>query len=151
MGCMTDKIEKRVFLRATRAKVWRAISDSKQFGAWFGVAFDEPFVAGKPVRGRVTMKSHENLPFAMDIVALEPERYLAWRWHPAAIDPNVDYSHEPTTLVEFEIADADGGCQLTMRETGLDKIPEARRATVLRMNTAGWDAQAINLEKYLAS
>ncbi len=150
IGCMTDKIEKRVFLRATRAKVWRAISDAKQFGAWFGVALEGDFAAGRSIRGKVTYKGTQ-LTMEIAIVAIEPERYFAYRWHPAAIDPMVDYSSEPTTLVEFELAEADGGCQLSIRETGLDKIPEARRADVLRLNSHGWTTQVANIEKYLAS
>jgi uncharacterized protein YndB with AHSA1/START domain len=148
---MTDKIEKRVFLRATRAKVWRAISDAKQFSAWFGVTLVGEFAAGESIRGKVTYKGLEHLTMELDVVAIEPERYFAYRWHPAALDPKVDYSSEPTTLVEFELADADGGCQLSIRESGLDKIPEARRANVLRLNSQGWTEQAANIEKYLAS
>jgi len=152
MGCMTDTIEKRTFLRAPRGKVWRAISDSKQFGTWFGVAFDAPFTAGASLRGTITdPPGYSHLVFEIAVVALEPERYFAYRWHPYAIDPNVDYSNEPTTLVEFELAESDGGCQLTIRETGFDKIPEARRAEARRMNDAGWSEQAQRIEKYLAS
>jgi uncharacterized protein YndB with AHSA1/START domain len=147
---MTDKIEKRVFLRATRAKVWRAISDAKQFSAWFGVNLEGDFAAGESIRGKVTYKGLEHLTMEIAIVAIEPERYFAYRWHPAALDPNVDYSSEPTTLVEFELAEADGGCQLSIRESGLDKIPEARRANVLRLNSEGWTEQVANIEKYLA-
>jgi uncharacterized protein YndB with AHSA1/START domain len=146
---MTDNIEKHVFLRATRAKVWRAISDAKQFGAWFGVTLEGDFAAGRSIRGQV---SYKGTPLTMElaIVAIEPERYFAYRWHPAALDPKVDYSSEPTTLVEFELAEADGGCQLSIRESGIDKIPEARRANVLRLNSEGWTEQVANIEKHLA-
>src|SRR5580704_18878838 len=120
----SDTIEKRTFLRASRAKVWRAISDAEQFGAWFGVKFEGPFVVGEWLNGSITEpKGYERLPFSIQVVELRAETYFAYRWHPFAIDPAVDYSHEPTTLVEFELADAGGGCQLTIRETGFDKVP----------------------------
>jgi uncharacterized protein YndB with AHSA1/START domain len=145
----TDRIEKEVLLRAPRARVWRAITDSKEFGAWFRAEFTGPFRPGATIRGRILYPGYEHLTFEIVIQAIEPERLFSLRWHPYAIDPNVDYSNEPTTLVEFTLEDVDGGTLLRVTESGFDQIPLARRAEALRMNDGGWAAQMKNIEAYL--
>ena len=151
MNTSTDRIERKVLIKATRARVWRAVSDAAEFGSWFGVDFKgKAFVAGKSVQGKITYPGYEHLTMEVLIDQVVPERLLSWRWHPAAIDPAVDYSHEPTTLVVFELEEVDGGVMLSVVESGLDKIPLERRATVLRMNSSGWDAQMENVKKHVA-
>jgi uncharacterized protein YndB with AHSA1/START domain len=145
----TDRIEKTFALRAPRSRVWRAISDAKEFGAWFGVKFVGDFAAGKPIRGVITHRGIEHkVEFQID--RIEPERYFSYRWHPYAIDPSTDYSAEPTTLVEFILEDADGGTNVKILETGFDRIPLARRAEAFRMNEGGWTAQVRNLTGYVS-
>jgi uncharacterized protein YndB with AHSA1/START domain len=152
MDTSTDRIERKILLKAPRARVWRALSDAAEFGDWFGVDFKgKAFVAGKPVQGKVTYPGYEHISMEVQIERIVPERLLSWRWHPAAIDPAVDYSQEPTTLVVFELEEVDGGTLLTVVESGLDKIPLARRATVFRLNTSGWDEQMLNIEKHVAA
>jgi uncharacterized protein YndB with AHSA1/START domain len=151
MNTSTDRIERKVLIKATRARVWRAVADAAEFGSWFGVDFrGQTFVAGKSVQGKITYPGYEHLTMEVLIDQVVPERLLSWRWHPAAIDPAVDYSHEPTTLVVFELQEVDGGVMLSVVESGLDKIPLERRATVLRMNSSGWDAQMENVKKHVA-
>jgi uncharacterized protein YndB with AHSA1/START domain len=151
MNTSTDRIERKVLINAPRARVWRAVSDAGEFGDWFGVDFKgKTFVAGKHVQGKITYPGYEHLTMEVLIERVVPEQLLSWRWHPAAIDPKVDYSQEPTTLVEFELKDADGGTLLTVVESGLDKIPLARRADVFRMNSSGWDQQMENVKKHVA-
>jgi uncharacterized protein YndB with AHSA1/START domain len=148
----TDRIERKVLLKASRARVWRALSNAEEFGNWFGVNFKgKTFIAGKSVQGKITYPGYEHLVMEVLIERVEPERLLSWRWHPAAIDVTVDYSAEPTTLVVFELAEADGGVLLTVVESGLDKIPLARRAAALRLNTSGWEEQMHNIEKHVAA
>jgi uncharacterized protein YndB with AHSA1/START domain len=152
MNASTDRIERKILLKAPRARVWRALSDAAEFGDWFGVDFKgKAFVAGKPVQGKVTYPGYEHISMEVQIERMVPDRLLSWRWHPAAIDPAVDYSQEPTTLVVFELEEVDGGTLLTVVESGLDKIPLARRATVFRLNTSGWDEQMLNIEKHVAA
>ena len=152
MNTSTDRIERKILLKAPRSRVWRALSDAAEFGAWFGVDFrGKAFVAGKPVQGKVTYPGYEHVLMEVQIERIEPERLLSWRWHPAAIDTSVDYSDEPTTLVVFELTEVDGGTLLTVVESGLDKIPLARRATVFRLNSSGWDEQMRNIEKHVAT
>jgi uncharacterized protein YndB with AHSA1/START domain len=152
MNTSTDRIERRILLKAPRSRVWRALSSAKEFGEWFGVDFKgETFAAGKTVKGRVTYPGYEHLLMEIIIERLVPERLLSWRWHPAAIDPAVDYSQEPMTLVVFELQEGEGGTVLSVVESGLDKIPLARRSEVFRSNSSGWDEQMTNIEKHVAT
>jgi uncharacterized protein YndB with AHSA1/START domain len=150
MTTSTDRIERKVMIKAPRSRVWRAISNAAELGGWFGVDFKgKTFVAGKRIAGNITYPGYEHLTMDVLIERIEPEHLLSWRWHPAAIDPKVDYSQEPTTLVVFELQDAEGGTLVTVVESGLDKIPLARRADAFRMNSSGWDEQMINIKKHV--
>jgi uncharacterized protein YndB with AHSA1/START domain len=152
MSSSTDRIERTILLKAPRARVWRALSNAEEFGGWFGVDFKgQSFAAGKLVRGQVTYPGYEHIAMEVLIERMIPERLLSWRWHPAAIDPAVDYSAEPMTLVVFEIEEGEGGVVLRVVESGLDGIPPARRSTVFRLNTSGWDEQITNIEKHVAT
>ena len=127
------------------------MSDAAEFGSWFGVNFTgKKFVAGKPVQGKITYPGYEHLTMEVQIERIEPERLLSWRWHPAAIDPTVDYSHEATTLVVFQLEEVEGGIMLSVVESGLDKIALERRATVMRLNSSGWEQQMENIKKHVA-
>lgn len=160
MGTETDRIEKKVLLRAPLARVWRAVSDSREFGNWFGVEFDAPFTAGARMVGRIvptkadaeiaaTQKPYEGRTFEFTVERLEPEKLVSFRWHPFAVDPNVDYSSEPTTLIVFELQPVAEGVLLTVTESGFDRIPIGRRAKAFTMNEGGWTAQMRLIEKYL--
>ena len=146
----TDRIEKRVVLRAPRSRVWRAISNSQEFGTWFRVNLEGAFIAGATTKGKITSKGYEHVTVDLQVERIEPERYFSYRWHPYAIDPANDYSAEPTTLVEFILEEADGDTALTIIESGFDKIPLARRTEAFRMNDQGWGGQIRNLERYVA-
>jgi uncharacterized protein YndB with AHSA1/START domain len=145
----TDRIEQRLVLRAPRGRVWRAIANAEEFGTWFGMKFDGPFTEGKPIRGIITFKAAEHT-LEMLVERIDPERYFSYRWHPYAVDPRADYSAEPTTLVEFNLEDVDGGTAVTIVESGFDHIPLARRAEAFRMNTSGWAGQIKKLAQYVA-
>ena len=147
----TDRIEKIVNLDAPRSRVWRALTDVRQFNAWFGSALTGVFTPGAEVSGKLTIRNYEHVTMTLWIEAMEPERLFSFRWHPYAIESGVDYSAEPTTLVSFTLEDAAGGTRLTIVESGFDAIPEARRATAFRMNSAGWDGQAKNIQKFLVT
>lgn len=155
------QIEKKVLLKASRARVWSAISDSAQFGAWFGLAVDGPFVAGKKVTGTIQptkvdpevaklQAPHAGTAFAIEIETIDPEKEFSFRWHPFATDTSVDYSKEPTTLVRFLLAEAEGGVLLTITESGFDKLTAERRAAAFQANDGGWAHQCKLIEKYLA-
>ena len=161
MTSETDCIEKKILLRAPRKRVWRALTDSKEFGVWFGMKFDHPFTTGATMRGTIVgtavdeevarlQRQMKDLPFEITIERIEPERLFSFRWHPFAIDPNVDYSQESATLVTFELEPVEGGTRLTITESGFDKIPLKRRAEAFRANEGGWEHQTKLVEKYLA-
>jgi uncharacterized protein YndB with AHSA1/START domain len=152
MSSTTDRIERKIVLKATRARIWQALTNIEEFNSWFRVRIPgRKFVAGQKFSGQVAYPGYEHVVFEVTIEKSEPEKLLAWRWHPAAIDPKVDYSDEPTTLVEFQLQDAVGGTLLTVVESGIDKIPVARRLEVFRMNSGGWDAQMQNIGKHVAT
>ena len=146
----TDRIEKTVLLRAPRSRVWRAITSAEEFGTWFRVNLDGAFAEGAAVRGRITAQGYEHVTVEMLVERIEPERYFSYRWHPNPIDPAVDYSAEPTTLVEFTLQDTEGGTAVTIVESGFDRIPLARRAEAFRMNERGWAGEIKNLERYVS-
>jgi len=146
----TDRIEKQILLRAPRARVWLALANAEQFGAWFGVKLNGEFAPGARVVGQVLHPGYEHVRFEMTIERMEPERLLSWRWHPHAIDPKADYSAEPTTLVVFGLADAPEGTLLTVVESGFDGIPLGRRLEAYRSNDGGWAIQVKAIEKYVS-
>jgi len=149
---MSDRIEKHILINAPRPRVWRAIFDKSEFGTWFGVQFPAgTFAAGEKVRGNITNPGYEHLTMDIEVVAVSPERHLSYRWHPYAIDPNVDYSSEPTTIVDFTLEDSNGGTLLTIVESGFDQIPAHRREEAIRMNDGGWAAQTKNIERHVTA
>jgi uncharacterized protein YndB with AHSA1/START domain len=155
----TDRIEKRVVLRAPLDRVWRAISETEEFGRWFGVRFDGPFVEGASVSAAIAptsvddevakrQEAHAGAKSTWQIVAVEPQRRFAYRWHPFAIDPDVEYDQEPTTLVEFTLSETPDGVLLTITESGFDAIPEARRSASFEANAEGWAIQTDLVRRY---
>ena len=160
MRISTDRIEKKILLHAPLQRVWRALSDSTEFGTWFGVKFDGPFTPGAGMRGVIiptkvnaevasAQKPYEGLPFEITIEKMEPERMFSFRWHPFAIERGVDYSAEPTTLVVFALEEVAGGVMLTVTESGFDQIPLARRAKSFTANEQGWSMVVKLVEEYL--
>jgi uncharacterized protein YndB with AHSA1/START domain len=145
-----ERIEKKMLLRAPRSKVWRALTRAEEFSTWFRIKMEGDFEVGKVIVGHSMMPGYEHLTMEVTIERMEAERFFSYRWHPYAIDPNVDYSKEPTTLVEFRLEDADGGTLLTVTESGFERIPEARRAEAFKMNSHGWGAQLDNIKCHVA-
>jgi uncharacterized protein YndB with AHSA1/START domain len=146
----TDRIHKEVLLRASRSRVWQALADMREFGAWFGV--DLPagaFHAGAQVAGPITSPGYTHLTLRVGVEQVEPERLLSFRWHPNAVESNVDYDHEPTTLVVFELKDSADGVVLTVDESGFDQLPADRRADAYRGNETGWAEQMHNIARHV--
>ena len=146
----TDRIEKTIVLKAPRARVWRALTDHEEFGAWFRVALESPFREGATVRGRITYPGYEHATMEVVVERMVPERLFSYWWHPFAVDKTTDYSHEPATLVEFRLEDVPGGTRLTVVESGFDELPPERRDEAFRMNDGGWAEQMTNIERHVA-
>ena len=156
----TDRIEKKILLHAPLSRVWRTLTDSKEFESWFGVKFDAPFKPGAAMRGAIlgttvdakvakAQQAYRDKPFEITIDQMIPEKLFSFRWHPHAVEPGFDYSAEPTTLIEFTLEEVAGGVELTVTESGFDQIPLARRATAFQANEQGWGMVVQLIDKYL--
>jgi uncharacterized protein YndB with AHSA1/START domain len=146
---MKDFIEKRIELKAPVSRVWRALTDYREFGEWFRVKLDGPFAPGKISRGQVTYPGYEHLKWEAVVQKMELEKLFSLTWHPYAIDPKKDYSKEPSTLVEFKLEKTTSGTLLILTESGFDKIPSDRRLEAFRMNDGGWTVQMKNIENHV--
>jgi uncharacterized protein YndB with AHSA1/START domain len=146
---MSDRIEKTVDIKAPVSRVWRALTDHTEFGTWFRVKIDGPFVPGEVSTGHITYPGYEHLRWEAVIQKMEPQRLFSFTWHPYAVDPKVDYSGEPSTLVEFTLETIPTGTRLRVVESGFDKIPAHRRAEAFRINEGGWAEQTGNIARHV--
>jgi len=146
---MQNKIEKQIELKAPVSRVWRALTDYREFGEWFRVAIEGSFEPGKPARGHITYPGYEHVIWQVVIQQMEPDRLFSFTWHPYAVDPNTDYSNETPTLVEFRLEKTATGTRLTLTESGFENVPAHRRAEAFRMNDGGWTEQMKNIENHV--
>lgn len=146
---MQDRIEKSIELKAPVSRVWRALTDYREFGEWFRVKLDGPFVAGQVSRGHITYPGYEHVKWEAVVQAIEPERLFSFTWHPYSVDPGIDYAKETPTLVEFRLEPSAAGTLLRLTESGFDKIPAERRLEALRRNDGGWTEQMKNIEAHV--
>ena len=147
---MNDRIEKRVQLKAPVSRVWRALTDYREFGSWFGVKLEGPFVPGQSAGGQITYPGWEHVRLQLVVQKMEPEKRFSFTWHPYAVDPKADYSQETPTLVEFSLEKIAAGTLLVVTESGFERIPAARRAEAFRMNDGGWATQMNSIAKHVA-
>ncbi|RCS25688.1 vanillate O-demethylase oxidoreductase VanB [Phyllobacterium salinisoli] len=148
---MADRIQKSIELNAPVERVWRALTDFEEFGSWFGVNLEGPFVPGEISRGRITYPGYEHVIWEAVIKHMDAPRYFSFTWHPHAVDPDVDYSGEEPTLVEFRLEPTSTGTRLSVVESGFDALPSHRRPDALRMNAEGWAEQMKNIEAHVQS
>jgi uncharacterized protein YndB with AHSA1/START domain len=148
---MSNTIEKSIEMNAPIERVWKALTDYREFGEWFRVKIEAPFEPGKPSRGHITYPGYEHLAWEADIKEMEEPTFFSFTWHPYAIDPAVDYSHEVPTLVEFRLQATATGTKLTVIESGFDAIPKHRMPEAFRMNEGGWAEQVKNIKTYVES
>ncbi len=146
---MSNAIEKTIDLRASIDRVWTALTDHDQFGAWFGVKLDGPFEVGETASGRLTYPGYENLLREAKVTVMQRPHRFAFTWHPYAVDPETDYNAEPPTLVAFSLASIGAGTRLTVTESGFDALPPHRRDIALRMDDSGWAEQMLNIKAHV--
>jgi uncharacterized protein YndB with AHSA1/START domain len=145
-----DRIEKQIVLKAPRSRVWKALTDTREFNQWFRVNLAGEFRAGQRTAGPVTKPGYDHLTMEAWVERMEPETLFSFRWHPFAIERGMDYSKEPTTTVEFRLEEVPGGTRLTVTETGFQRLPAARRGPAHDANSGGWDLQLQNIERHVA-
>jgi uncharacterized protein YndB with AHSA1/START domain len=150
---MNDRIEKRIELKAPISRVWRALTDYREFGEWFRVKLDGPFVVGQVSLGYMTYPGCEHVKWEAVVQKMEPERLFSFTWpHPKSIEKehySPDYSKEPSTLVEFRLEKTSTGTLLLVTESGFENLPGDRRLEAFRQNEGGWTEQMKNIEKYV--
>lgn len=146
---MQDRIEKQIEIKASLSRVWRAITDHREFGQWFRVSLEAPFEVGKEAKGQITHPGYEHVTWRAKVTKIEPQTLFAFTWHPYGIDPKVDYTKETPTLVEFRLQEIPGGTRLTLTESGFDKVPAHRREEAFRMNEGGWAQQMKNIAAHV--
>lgn len=155
-----DRIERSVLLHASLRRVWGAVADARQFGQWFGVAFDGAFTEGKQLTGRIVptcvdravasmQEPHRGKAFSFEVDRIEPMTMISFRWHPYTIDPDVDYTQEHMTLIRFELVERSDGILLTISESGFAGLPSSRREKAFAANDGGWAKQAELVSRYL--
>jgi len=144
-----NRIEKHIDLDAPVSRVWKALTDHIEFGQWFGCRLEGPFAVGKTTSGKITYPGFEHLQWAVDVKKMDHERLFSFTWHPYAVDPEVDYSKETPTLVEFHLEETADGTHLTVVESGFEKIPANRRLEAFRMNEEGWIEQLKNIANHV--
>lgn len=148
---MSDQIKKQIDIPASRSRVWRALTDHREFGEWFRVKLEAPFAVGETARGHILYPGYEHIVMEVVVQQIEPEHLFAYTWHPYAVDPEVDYSDEVPTLVEFRLEEIASGTRLTVTESGFDKVPAHRRLEAFRMNEGGWEEQVQNIHRHVAA
>lgn len=145
-----DQIDKVIELAAPVSRVWKALTDSTEFGEWFRVRLDGPFEVGKTTRGKMTFPGHEHVEWESLTEAMDPERLFAFSWPPSAVDPDTEYGADAKIRVEFRLEASGNGTRLTLTESGFLQFPESKRLEILRSNTEGWNIQAKNIAAYVA-
>jgi uncharacterized protein YndB with AHSA1/START domain len=148
---MSNVIEKQIELKAPVSRVWRALTDHNEFGEWFRVKLENPFVPGQVSRGRILYPGYEHVTWEATVKKMEPEKLFSFTWHPYAVDPKQDYSSEPATLVEFKLEPKGSGTLLTLTESGFDALPKDRAFEAFRSNEGGWTEQMKNIERHVSA
>jgi len=150
---MSNQIEKCIELNAPVSRVWRALTDYREFGEWFRVKLESPFVPGQVSRGQITWPGYEHVVWEALVQKIEPERLFSFTWPHSRFLDKENYSPgqagAPTTLVEFTLQPSATGTLLRVTESGFDNLPADWRAEAFRRNDGGWAQQMENIARHV--
>ena len=116
---MSDRIEKTIELKAPVSRVWRALTDHREFGTWFRVRWTGRSWSGRCRAGRSPIRASSTCAGRRWCRRWSPSGCSRSPGIPTRIDPNEDYSKEPPTLVEFTLQKTATGTLLRVVEFGL--------------------------------
>ena len=149
MADTPDKIERVIDLKAPVSRVWQALTDHNEFGEWFRVKLDQPFVPGGESTGRITYPGYEHMLWFAMVVDMQPETLFSFTWSPNDEEGEGGHPKEPRILVEFRLEPIAQGTRLTLCESGFSQLPEESRDETYIRNSGGWDEQAKNIARYV--
>jgi uncharacterized protein YndB with AHSA1/START domain len=155
-----ERIEKHVLIRAPRERVWKALTDSQEFGRWFGARIEGPFVAGRSVRAVIApsenataeeIAGHPALgkPLIFQVERIDPPHRFSYRWQPLEVSADPGVVEGPSTLVEFTLDETKEGTRLTVIESGFSLLPEAHRRPVYESHEGGWTIQVQRIRVHI--
>jgi uncharacterized protein YndB with AHSA1/START domain len=147
---MENSIERTIDLKASVDRVWTALTDYEEFGAWFRLELDGPFQVGRVTTGVVNCPGHEGLPFWARVTVMEAPRRFSFVWPmDESVDPDDPDIEHKVTLVDFTLEPLAEGARLTVRESGFERLPADKRLQVFRDNNGGWDFQMKNIRSHV--
>ena len=134
---MQDVIVREITVKATKERVYKAITDPKEIISWFPDAIE----GGTLEVGQRPVFIFENGEHKSQtyIEAARPFEYFAYRWVPGSAGIIGDVLAVPNTLVEFHIEELEDGTKVTVKESGFASLPAEVAEECFNQNSGGWE------------
>lgn len=134
-------VTRTLHINAHRSAVWAALTEAELLAEWFGDRAELDLHIG----GEGSMSWDQYGTSRLIVEEIDEPNTFAFRWpHGMGQDPFVD----PTTLVRFTLADAEGGTDLTVVETGWEVFGDDAE-TFMQENVGGWQSELDELQAFL--